>query len=75
MRKKFDVSNLAFVYLTWLGSRVVSVLDSGAEGPKRRRARAQKGPGSNSSRDAVLGKLFTHIVPLFTKQQNWQQPS
>ena len=37
---------------------------------------AQKGPGSNRSRDAVcrvtvLGKLFTPIVPLFTKQQNW----
>ena len=34
--------------------RVVSVLDSGAEGP-----------GSNRSRDAVLvlGKLFTPIVP------------
>jgi len=37
-----------------------SVLDSGAEGP-----------GSNRSRYAVLGKLFTPIVPLFTKQQNW----
>ena len=39
---------------------MVSVLDSGAEGP-----------GSNRSRDAVvgLGKLFTPIVPLFTKQQ------
>jgi len=49
----------------WLGSRVVSALDSGAEGP-----------GSNRSRDAarwvtVLRKLFTPIVPLFTKQQNW----
>jgi len=36
---------------------------------------AQKGPGSNRSRDAVrltvLGKLFTPIVPLFTKQQSW----
>jgi len=32
---------------------------------------AQKGPGSNRSRDAVLGKLFTPIVPLFTEQQNW----
>jgi len=32
---------------------------------------AQKGPGSNRSRDDVLGKLFTPIVPLFTKQQNW----
>jgi len=31
---------------------------------------AQKGPGSNRSRDA-LGKLVTPIVPLFTKQQNW----
>ena len=36
---------------------------------------AQKGPGSNRSRDAVtvlvLGNLFTPIVPLFTKQRNW----
>jgi len=37
---------------------------------------AQKGPGSNRSRDVVgyltvLGKLFTPTVPLFTKQQNW----
>jgi len=32
---------------------------------------AQKGLGSNRSRDAVLGKLFTPIVPLFTKQQKW----
>jgi len=48
----------------WLGSRVVSVLDSGAEGP-----------GFKSQppccRVTVLGKLFTPIVPLFTKQQNW----
>jgi len=48
----------------WLGSRVVSVLDSGAEGPgfisQSRRCRV-----------TVLGKLFTPIVPLFTKQQNW----
>ena len=48
----------------WLGSRVVSVLDSGAEGPgfksQLRRCRV-----------TVLGKLFTPIVPLFTKQQNW----
>jgi len=45
----------------WLGSRVVSVLDSGAEGPgfesRSRRCRV-----------TVLGKLFTPIVPLFTKQ-------
>jgi len=48
----------------WLGSRVVSVLDSGAEGPgfksQPRRCRV-----------TVLGKLVTPIVPLFTKQQNW----
>ena len=47
-----------------LECRVVSVLDSGAEGP-----------GSNRSRDrrcrVTAGKLFTPIVPLFTKQQNW----
>jgi len=48
----------------WLGSRVVSVLDSGAEGP---------GFKSQSRRCpvTVLGKLFTPIVPVFTKQQNW----
>jgi len=44
--------------------RVVSVLDSGAEGPgftsQPRRCRV-----------TVLGKLFTPIVPLLTKQQNW----
>ena len=48
----------------WLGSRVVSVLVSGAEGPgfksQSRRCRA-----------TVLRKLFTPIVPLFTKQQSW----
>jgi len=41
-----------------------SVLDSGAEGPgfksQPRRCRV-----------IVLGKLFTPIVPLFTKQRNW----
>ena len=49
--------------LRWLGSRVVSVLDSGAEGP---------GFKSQSFRCRVtgLGKLFTPIVPLFTKQRN-----
>jgi len=48
----------------WLGSRVVSVLDSGAEGPgfKLQSRRCQV---------VVLGKLFTPIVLLFTKQQNW----
>ena len=48
----------------WLGSRVVSMMDSGAEGPgfKSQPLRC---------RVAVLGKLFTPTVPLFTKQQNW----
>ena len=56
------------IYIGWLGSRVVSVLDSGAEGLgfKSQLRRCQV---------TVLGKLFTPIVPLFTKQQNWQQPS
>jgi len=47
--------------LAWLGSRVVSV--------RRRR------PGFKSHwrrcRVTVIGKLFTPIVPLFTKQQKW----
>jgi len=50
--------------IRWLGSRVVSVLDSGAEGPG-----FQSQP--RRCRVTVLGKLFTPIVPLFTKQQNW----
>jgi len=45
----------------WFDSRVVSVLDSGTVGPgfksQPRRCRV-----------TVLGKLFTPIVPLFTKQ-------
>ena len=45
----------------WLGSRVVSVLDSDAEGPgfksQPRRCRV-----------TVLGKLFTPIVTLFIVQ-------
>jgi len=48
----------------WLGSRVVSVLDSGAEGPGFK-SQLQR------CRVTVLGKLFTPIVPLFTKQRNW----
>jgi len=47
--------------LGWLGSRVVSVLDSGTEGPGFRSQ-------SRRCRVTVLGKLFTPIVPLFTKQ-------
>jgi len=53
-----------YTTLGWLGSRVVGVLDSGAEGPgfksQPRRCRV-----------TVSGKLFTPIVPLFTKQRNW----
>ena len=47
----------------WLGSRVVSVLDSGAEGPGFKLQ-------SRRCRVTVLGKLFTPIVPLFTKLGN-----
>jgi len=52
----------------WLGSRVVSVLDSGGVGPGFKSLSRRCGV-------TVLGKLFTPIVPLFTKQQNWYQPS
>jgi len=48
----------------WLGSRVVSVLDSGAVGPGFKSQ-------SRRCRVTVLGKLFTPIVALFTKQRNW----
>ena len=48
----------------WLGSRVVSVLDSGAEGPGFKSQ-------SRCCWVTVLSKLFTPIVPLFTKQRNW----
>jgi len=50
--------------LGWLGSRVVSVLDSGTEGPGFKSQ-------SQHCRVTVLGKLFTPIMPLFTKQRNW----
>jgi len=60
----FSLFNCWFRAVGWLGSRVVNVLDSGA-----------KGPGFKSQprrcRVTVLGKLFTPIVPLVTKQQNW----
>jgi len=52
------------VLLGWLGSGVASVLDSGAEGPGFK-SQPQR------CRVTVLGKLFTPIVPLFTKQRNW----
>ena len=48
----------------WLGSRVVNVLDSDAEGPGFKLL-------PRRCRVTVLGKLFTPIVPLFTKQQTW----
>jgi len=51
----------------WLGSRVVSVLDSGAEGPGFKSQ-------SRRYRVTVLGKLFTSIVPLFIKQRNDSSP-
>ena len=43
--------------LGWLGRRVVSVLDSGAEGPGFKSQPRRR-------RVTVLGKLFTSIVPL-----------
>ena len=52
----------------WFGSRVVRVWNSGAEGPGFKSQ-------SRRCRVTVLGNLFTPIVPLFTKQRNWQQPS
>jgi len=45
------------------GSRVVSVLDSGAEEPGFKSQPRRR-------RVTVLSKLFTPIVPLFTKQRN-----
>jgi len=62
--KRQPMSYASIYPIGWLGSRVVSVLDSGAIGPgfesQPRRCRV-----------TVLGELFTPIVPLFTKQQNW----
>ena len=62
-RARADALRIKTVEYGWLGSRVVSVLYSGAEGPgfksQPRRCRV-----------TVLGKLFTPIVPLFTKQRN-----
>ena len=55
---------LTYLLTGWLSSRVVSVLDSGAEGPGFKSQ-------SRRYRVTVLGKLFTSIVPLFTKQRNW----
>jgi len=47
----------------WLGSRVVSVLDSGAVGPGFK-------SHPRHCRLTVFGKLFTP-----TKQRNWEDPS
>jgi len=58
------LSFIIIIIIGWLGSRVVSVLDSGAEGPGFKSQ-------SRRCRVTVLGKLLTPIVPLFTKQQNW----
>ena len=67
-RFRFWLSHyLYYTYLYpmgWLGSRVVSVLDSGTVGPAFKSQ-------PRSCRVTVLGKLFTPIVPQFTKQQNW----
>jgi len=54
----------AYVPQRSVGSRVVSVQDSGVEGP------GFKSP-PRRCRVTVLGKLFTPIVPLFIKQRNW----
>ena len=55
---------IVILVVGWLGSRVVSVLDSGAVGPgfKSQPRRCQM---------TVLGTLLTPVVPLFTKQRNW----
>jgi len=52
------------LYRGWLGSRVVSVLDSGTVGPGFKSQ-------PRCCRVTVLGKLFTPVVPLFTKKRNW----
>jgi len=57
-----SVQHLNLLIRGWLGSRMVCVLDSGADRP---------GFKSQSRRCTVLYKLFKHIVPLFTKQQKW----
>jgi len=59
-----EMKNSVTTSMGRLGSRVVSVLDSGAEGPGFKSQ-------SRRCRVTVLGKLFAPTVPLFTKQQNW----
>ena len=69
-RSSEEVYEYGWIYygLRWLGSRVVSVLDSGAEGPGANKSQPRR------CRVTVSGKLFTPIVPLFTKQQNGSSP-
>jgi len=57
------VSSVRQIKLTHVGGSVAEWLACWTQ--------AQKGLGSYRSRVTVLGKLFTPIVPLFTKQQNW----
>jgi len=56
-----------YMTIRWLGSRVVSVLDSGAEGPG---FKSQPRP----CRVTVLGKLFTPIVPLLPSSEIGSSP-
>ena len=62
--EKFGISLWVITKYGWLSSQVVSVLDSGAVGPGFK-------SHPRCCRVTVLGKLFTPIVPLFTKQWNW----
>ena len=54
-------------FACWLGSRVVSVLDSGTEGPGFKSQ-------SRRCRVTVLGKLFTPSVPQFTSSETGSSP-
>jgi len=62
--RRAEIVYFLLMFSGWLGSRVVSVLDSGADG-------AGFKSQSRRCRVTVLGKLFTPIVSLFTKQRNW----
>jgi len=55
------LSNKYSGVIGWLSSQVVSMLDSGRVWPGFK-------PQPRCCRVTVLGKLFTPIVPLFTKQ-------
>jgi len=62
--RSLDLATGAYSDRFSFGSRVVSVLDSGTEGPGFKSQ-------SRRCRVTVLGKLFTSIVLLFTKLQKW----